>query len=196
MKHTIEQITGKLKEVRKHKGLSQRELAAMAGVPQSHISKIERGDVDLRLSSLIEISRALDLEVSLVPRKNISAVQSIIRSTQETIETVAAMNGATKEFDRFRKNLNQLSQVTVVNKEIDRLKSKTRELQRLSIPVSSLRDLENANTMLELFGRNADPAELKKATDQIQSIRNEIAHASISIKAVRGVYSLEGGDND
>jgi transcriptional regulator with XRE-family HTH domain len=70
-----------LKAARKSKGLSQRALSEMAGVPQAHISKIESGTVDLRLSSLIALARALDLELALVPRKAMPAVQSIVRGS-------------------------------------------------------------------------------------------------------------------
>lgn len=79
MAYATEQITKALRAAREGKGLSQRALARLAGVPQSHISKIESGAVDLRLSSLVEIARALDLEVTLVPRKSLPAVQSVIR---------------------------------------------------------------------------------------------------------------------
>lgn len=78
---TTQHIAKTLLEARQRKGLSQRALADLAGVPQSHISKIESGAVDLRLSSLIELSRALDLELALVPRSALPAVQSIARST-------------------------------------------------------------------------------------------------------------------
>ncbi len=60
-----------------YKGLSQRELSLRSGVPQGHISKIENGSVDLRLSSLVAIMRALDMELALVPRQYISVVNSI-----------------------------------------------------------------------------------------------------------------------
>jgi transcriptional regulator with XRE-family HTH domain len=70
-----------LKAARKSKGLSQRALSEKAGVPQAHISKIENGTVDLRLSSLIALARALDLELALVPRKAMPAVQSIVRGS-------------------------------------------------------------------------------------------------------------------
>jgi hypothetical protein len=50
-------------------------------VPQGHISKIENGAVDLRVSSLVALARVLDLELTLVPRKSIPAVNSIVRST-------------------------------------------------------------------------------------------------------------------
>lgn len=80
MNYAIEHITEQLKEARERKGLSQRELGKLVGVPQSHISKIESGAVDLRLSSLVELARALDLELTVVPRKSLAAVHSIARS--------------------------------------------------------------------------------------------------------------------
>lgn len=72
-------IAERLKAARAAKGLSQRALAEQAGVPQSHISRIESGAVDLQTSSLIQLARALDLEVSLVPRQIMPAVQSLQR---------------------------------------------------------------------------------------------------------------------
>ena len=42
-------------------------LAAKVGWPQSPLSRIERGHVDLQLSSLIQLARALGLEPVLVP---------------------------------------------------------------------------------------------------------------------------------
>lgn len=80
MSYLLEKIADRLKRVREEKGLSQRALAQLTGVPQSHISKIESGAVDIRLSSLVEIARALELELELVPRPALPAVQAIIRS--------------------------------------------------------------------------------------------------------------------
>ena len=82
MKYANEDIIGTLKAAREAKGLSQRALSARIGVPQSHISKIESGGSDLKLSSLIELARALDLEIALVPRKFMPAVDGIIRSAK------------------------------------------------------------------------------------------------------------------
>lgn len=50
-----------LKEAREKKGLRQRELSVKTGITQSQISKFENGAVDLQLSSLIELSRELEL---------------------------------------------------------------------------------------------------------------------------------------
>lgn len=81
MTYLNEQILKSLKDARKRKGLSQRELSAKSGVPQSHISKIESGGVDLRVSSLVALARVLGLELELVPRQTVPAVKSIVRSS-------------------------------------------------------------------------------------------------------------------
>lgn len=77
MSYTIEHIARALRKAREAKGLSQRELGRKAGVPQGHISKIENGAVDLRLSSLVALARTLDLELALVPRKVVPALKSL-----------------------------------------------------------------------------------------------------------------------
>ena len=78
MTYAIKDVITTLKHTREASGLSQRALSTLTGVPQSHISKIENGSADIRLSSLIELSRALDLELRLVPRKAVAAVDSIV----------------------------------------------------------------------------------------------------------------------
>lgn len=81
MTYLNDQILKSLYEARQRKGFSQRELSTKSGVPQSHISKIENGAVDLRVSSLIALARVLDLELELVPKKTVPAVKSIVRSS-------------------------------------------------------------------------------------------------------------------
>ena len=53
--------------MRRARGLSQKQLSDLAGVPQAHISRIESGGVDLRLSSIVAIAHALDHEFAFVP---------------------------------------------------------------------------------------------------------------------------------
>ncbi|MCQ9618003.1 helix-turn-helix domain-containing protein [Paenalcaligenes niemegkensis] len=79
MSYNLEHFSDRLRQARIAKNLSQRELSKLAGVPQSHISRIESNQVDLRISSLIAIVNALDLEVALIPRKAMPAVRSIVR---------------------------------------------------------------------------------------------------------------------
>ncbi len=81
MPYDVERLAQALKAARLAKGLSQRALAQASGLPQSHISNIERGAVDLRVSSLIQLARHLDLELTLVPRHAVPAVNAIVRSS-------------------------------------------------------------------------------------------------------------------
>lgn len=89
MNYSTQHISRQLKQARETKGLSQRELGARSGVPQSHISKIENGSVDLRLSSLVAIARALGLELALIPHAHLAAVKSIVGSAENRIDTPA-----------------------------------------------------------------------------------------------------------
>ena len=77
MNESIQPIAQELREARKKKGFSQRELSARVGLPQSHISKIESGLVDLQVSSLIQLARVLNLELMLVPCALTLAVKAL-----------------------------------------------------------------------------------------------------------------------
>ncbi len=77
MTYASKPIIDALKAARQSAGLSQRQLSARTGLPQSHISKIENGRGDITLSTLIELARVLDLDVMLVPRKLVPAVANL-----------------------------------------------------------------------------------------------------------------------
>ena len=79
MAYGARDIAERLRAARAASGLSQRELSALAGIPQAQISRIETGAVDLRLSSLVALVHALDLELALVPRKAVPAVRALTR---------------------------------------------------------------------------------------------------------------------
>lgn len=78
MYYAIEDITRRLKKVRQAKGLTQRGLSEKAGIPQSHISRIESGAVDIKLSSFIELARVLDMEIAIVPKRLVPAVEALL----------------------------------------------------------------------------------------------------------------------
>lgn len=62
---------------RERQGISQAALARTLGVSAANLSRIEHG-ADLRVSTLIEIARALGLEPMLVPKEAVGAVRSVI----------------------------------------------------------------------------------------------------------------------
>lgn len=80
MLENIKRLVGVLKNARKEKKLSQGALAKKAGIPQSHISRIEAGLVNMKLGSFVEMARLLDLEVVLVPKESLAAIKSWLGS--------------------------------------------------------------------------------------------------------------------
>ena len=83
MLDSIAYIAAALKAARQQKGISQRALGSKTGIPQGHLSKIENGIVDLQVSSLIEISRVLDLELVLIPRSLVPVVETLKKGTKK-----------------------------------------------------------------------------------------------------------------
>ncbi|MGA7831049.1 MAG: helix-turn-helix transcriptional regulator [Terracidiphilus sp.] len=72
-----------IKDARAKRGWGQRELGAQVGLPQPHISAIESGEVVPRFDTLLDLVRVLNLDLLLVPRALVPAVQSLIRAQQE-----------------------------------------------------------------------------------------------------------------
>lgn len=72
-----------IKQARAKRGWGQRQLGAAIGLPQPHISAIESGEIVPRFDTLLDLVRVLDLDLLLVPRPLVPAVQSLIRAQGE-----------------------------------------------------------------------------------------------------------------
>lgn len=194
MTTATEHIARTLLDARKRKGMSQRALADLAGVPQSHISKIESGAVDLRLSSLIELSRALGLELELVPRAAVPAVQSIVRSStpapQDT--TTAMMRG---ELARLRAVLNRQSGD---NAHPDQIKRIRRLIERLrDMPKFFEADLLTVANLNQRFkkARHNHPDILNEAERALRHLNYEQGYIGNLMQAARA-YTLDDEGDD
>ncbi len=64
-------------------GKSQNQLSTESGTGQATISRLEQGRVDVRLGTLVEVARALGLDVRVVPREVLPAVDDLIRSVTD-----------------------------------------------------------------------------------------------------------------
>ena len=82
MSYQAEAFAQSLRQARLQKGWSQRDLSGKAGIPQAHISRIESGVVDVKVSTLVELARLLDLELVLAPRASLPAVEALIREAE------------------------------------------------------------------------------------------------------------------
>jgi len=56
-------IGGRLKSIREKKSLSQYQLSALAKVPRSTLIRIEQGEVEPRISTLVKIAKSLDIKI-------------------------------------------------------------------------------------------------------------------------------------
>jgi len=65
-------------------GLVQAEVARRAGITQTRLSKIEKGAVDVRISTLQDIARALHAELILVPRELVPTLEGLMGEKQPT----------------------------------------------------------------------------------------------------------------
>ena len=68
-----------LKATRKVKGLTQEQVADMAGISRSRYREIEAGSSSARTTTLINIARALGLEMMLLPQAMVPAVDALLR---------------------------------------------------------------------------------------------------------------------
>jgi HTH-type transcriptional regulator / antitoxin HipB len=78
---------------RQQRGMSQSQLGQLVKMPQSHIARIERGSTDVRLSTVTEIARALDLEPMLIPKHLVPAVRYMIEAPQHPSMTPPKLVG-------------------------------------------------------------------------------------------------------
>lgn len=78
----LKQIGRNLQQARTARGLTQAELGALVGLPQSHISKIERGETDFQWTTLEQIANAVGLSAVLVPTGLVPVVEGFMKGRE------------------------------------------------------------------------------------------------------------------
>jgi transcriptional regulator with XRE-family HTH domain len=72
-----------LKSRRLRLGMSQLQVAKVTGKTQSQIARIEKGVVDPRISTLMQISRSLGVELIAVPTRLVAAVEYLLSEYEQ-----------------------------------------------------------------------------------------------------------------
>ncbi len=176
----IADIAASIRQARKDKGLTQRELGKRVGLPQSHISKIESGTVDLQLSSLAEIARALDLELRLVPRKALPAIEGTVRAAVGT----AGSSAASRALATIQKDLQLAERIRTEYpelKEIENYRSVLKSVQALQIDNQSLKSLQNA------LKPSQDLAKFFKDYNEVAKIAKQVSEATSALQQWRNI---------
>lgn len=194
-----ERIATILRNARETKGLSQRDLSAVSGVPQSHISKIEQGAVDLRLSSLVELARTLDLELILVPRPAVLAVQSIVRSTAPASDGKQARL-ALKDLNRFEQTIiRNRSALPLISEELADVQRQLRFLSHFHLSEPDRKTIRSAHKALRThLSDHRNLNDLRQAFADVKDLRNRVTHRPATLSGpqpVRPAYTLEEDDD-
>ena len=202
----LEDFGQKLLNARVRKGLSQRALAERTGVPQAHISKIEQGRVDIRLSSLVELARALDLDVQLLPRQALQAVAGTVRA----LESQAGDSAQSRALATLAQQEQTLEHIRAAYPDLaaaQKLLPTIRQLKLLPYDADTLKALQRAiapaeQAKLQLATAGLDNAKLAKLFDQanrsLRTLRNAQLHA-LPLAAQRSAipaYRLDDDDDD
>lgn len=195
MAYKTEHITQQLRSAREARKMSQRELSARSGLTQSHISQIERGNMEPGLGSLVDVARALDLELVLAPKKLISAIRNILDSTSTSSDIVSSdqrklvgrlerwvalhggVLGTAAEADKFKNSLALLRHLSLSNEEMDTFKEATAPLDR---------------------GESDPPSgrELSRIIDAVRNLRDAAVHRDRDDVVPRSAYALDEEGDD
>lgn len=191
MSYAVKKIADRLKITRKRKGLGQETLSESSGIPQPQISRIEKGLVDLRLSSLLTISHSLDLEVVLVPRKALPATQSIINSTENTQFINPRVRYELDQLTRSIQSALKHLQEPVPNNPLRPLYELWSFIQ--IIDLESIKKIRKSWETAEKTGSNEALQQVEK---QLRTLRNKLARPQEIERHAepRPMYSLDDYD--
>jgi transcriptional regulator with XRE-family HTH domain len=193
VKYQAEAFAQNLRQARLQKGWSQRELSGKAGIPQAHISRIESGSVDVKVSTLVELARLLDLELVLAPRSSIPAVEALIREA-EASQDLRSVRGLANSLQPTLRRLRLEHPKSSATERLATLILDVTAIAPLFQTPGALGQLEDAVADIKRAGNNAaeDLKSLEVAINGLAKIRNGLVHARAP--AQTPAYSLDEED--
>jgi len=195
MAYQSENLIAQVREVREASGVSQRALSERAGLTQSHISQIESGKMEPGLSSFIDLTRALDLEVMLVPKKLVSAVLGLVKAQATPDMHIHAGQRNDKRFARAERLVKKMKHLYGSSADLDRMEDTLRFLRRANLSDQEMQFVRELIARLERHQSSVQAAPiLHDIAQNLQRLRNSIAHPVPS--EPRAAYSLDDGDAD
>ncbi len=89
-KDRIDTLIQALVDARKRRKISQMELAKRTGIGQGNLSRIENKQADPLTGNLVELARALDLELMLIPKQYVPAILAFTTDSGEDASEIPA----------------------------------------------------------------------------------------------------------
>lgn len=200
MIYSIEYLVKILKAAREKKGLSQRALSQKVRIPQSHISKIENGEVDLQASSLVELARTLELELVLIPRQLIPMIKSLQRNSEPRIYAPdqKALEYMVKHLEKMRKQTTKLAKQFPHLEALAKLADTIKELQYVQLNPAHIsrinKIIKQLETLLVRDQLEEDLLQIKQLTRYLINIYQ--AHMHDKQKEPVPMYQLDEEDDD
>lgn len=195
MPYKSEALIAQAREAREASGLSQRSLSDRSGLTQSHISHIESGKIDPGLSSFIDMARALDLELILVPKKLLPAVQGLMKAQATPDMRIHAGQANDKRFASAERMIKKMKQLYGSSADLDRIDDYLRFLRRINLNDQEMQLVRELIAKLEHHqaSRQAAPV-VRDIAQNLQRLRNTIAHGATT--EPRAAYTLDDGGDD
>ena len=193
MAYKAEHIAEQLRLAREAAGLSQRELGLRSGLTQSHISQIERGSMEPGLSSLVDLTRALDLEVVLAPRRMLPAIRSLVQSASLSSNTEAS-TFQQKEVARFERLVIKQKQLHGSSADLDTIAASLKLLRHLPMASEEIALLQTQAEQLKTHQAGPQSREIVREIAQtVRRLRNEAVHRDT--RPSRAAYGLDEEDD-
>ena len=79
----LDELGDLLRQARLTAGLTQEQVADLAGLSRPRYRDIEKGAAAARATTLMNVSRALGLEMMLVPQAMVPAIRALMRPQDE-----------------------------------------------------------------------------------------------------------------
>jgi transcriptional regulator with XRE-family HTH domain len=199
--YAVNQLTLTLRDARVAAGVSQRELAERAGLGQNRLASIESGGVDLRASTLVQLARALDLELVLVQRRLLPAVQALTRGQPDQAREAGrrSVRGTPiRVLRHIQQHLIELERAHPASKDLAQAKRAAQALIEVgsSLEASTLQPLRRSVHWLRRARMDKKQAQLfmAKAAALLQELRQmlpQVAHLEQLPQPQRAAYGLE-----
>lgn len=193
MSYKSEYLTSQIRQAREGGAISQRDLSARSGLTQSHISQIERGTLEPGLSSFIDLARALDLELVVVPRKLLPAVNSIVGGAMAPARS--APSAQISDIGKFERLVRKHRQLHGSSADLDRISDSLRLFRTAQLDAAGTEALAAAYGLLkQQAGAEAQPV-IRKIALNLQDIRDRIAQAA-EAQEPKPAYGFNEADGD
>ena len=195
MSYQSEDLLREVQDRRVKAAMSQRALAERSGLSQPHISQIETGRLEPGLSSFIQMARALDLEIVLVPKKFLHAVEGILR--RRTTEQFSPEEGeaALREIARGERLVAKQKHIYGSSVDLDRIADSLRFLRHAPLRKDDLHVVTDAINKLRRHQASPQSKDIVASiAKDLYQLRNRLVHNPP--EAPRSAYAIDDEDDD